>query len=285
MTVRRRKQGPSSPRRSDPDDGSGSLTPEQAVDRLEHLHSAGSNALREALARYTESGIVPTAQERGAVPLPRALRRLATVRRRALHPSRLGEVPVARSLFDDRDAARLLSPIPARSVASAGRRIRRSHRGQDQRAGDSLSLRHRGRRRVRARRSLGGRSGAPFPDARAGQCRRRGGRRHLAARRRRRRGRSPCSTPCASISRCAGSSTTPAPTAARPALDPVHQLPALRRRVRAPGRCAELHRPGGAYSQLALPGGAIVRRGDEPAAVDAAIAARRGIASRCRPTI
>ena len=36
---------------------------------------------------------------------------------------------------------------------------------------------------------------------------------------------------------------------------------------------AELRRPGGAYSQLALPGGAIVRRGGEPAAVDAAVAA------------
>ncbi|HSS85090.1 MAG TPA: AMP nucleosidase, partial [Reyranella sp.] len=48
----------------------GSLTPEQAVDRLEHLHSAASNALREALARYTGSGIVPTAQERSLFRYP-----------------------------------------------------------------------------------------------------------------------------------------------------------------------------------------------------------------------
>ncbi len=40
------------------------MTPEQAVDRLEELHSAAANALREALARYTESGAAPTAQER-----------------------------------------------------------------------------------------------------------------------------------------------------------------------------------------------------------------------------
>ena len=48
----------------------GSLTPEQAVDRLEQLHSAASNALRAALARYTGSGIVPTAQERSAFRYP-----------------------------------------------------------------------------------------------------------------------------------------------------------------------------------------------------------------------
>ena len=48
----------------------GGLTPEQAVDRLEQLHSAASNALREALARYTQSGIVPTTQERLAFRYP-----------------------------------------------------------------------------------------------------------------------------------------------------------------------------------------------------------------------
>src|SRR5229473_3280686 len=47
-----------------------SMTPEQAVDRLEELHTAASNALREALARYTESGTVPTAQERSAFRYP-----------------------------------------------------------------------------------------------------------------------------------------------------------------------------------------------------------------------
>jgi len=46
------------------------LTPEQAVDRLAELHAAASVALREALARYTESGIVPTAQERSAFRYP-----------------------------------------------------------------------------------------------------------------------------------------------------------------------------------------------------------------------
>jgi AMP nucleosidase len=46
------------------------LTPEQAVDRLEELHSAASNALRGALARYTKSGVVPTAEERRAFRYP-----------------------------------------------------------------------------------------------------------------------------------------------------------------------------------------------------------------------
>jgi AMP nucleosidase len=46
------------------------LSPEQAVDRLEDLHRAASNALREALARYTRSGAVPSAEERAAFRYP-----------------------------------------------------------------------------------------------------------------------------------------------------------------------------------------------------------------------
>jgi AMP nucleosidase len=46
------------------------LTPEQAVDHLEALHADASNALREALARYTESGVVPTAEERSRFRYP-----------------------------------------------------------------------------------------------------------------------------------------------------------------------------------------------------------------------
>jgi AMP nucleosidase len=46
------------------------LTPEQAVDRLEALHGAACDALRGALARFTESGVPPTAQERAAFRYP-----------------------------------------------------------------------------------------------------------------------------------------------------------------------------------------------------------------------
>jgi len=46
------------------------LTPEQAVERLEQLHAAAGTALREALARYTKSGIVPTAEERSGFRYP-----------------------------------------------------------------------------------------------------------------------------------------------------------------------------------------------------------------------
>jgi AMP nucleosidase len=46
------------------------LTPEQAVDRLEELHTAASNALREALARYTETSVVPAAHDRLAFRYP-----------------------------------------------------------------------------------------------------------------------------------------------------------------------------------------------------------------------
>lgn len=40
------------------------LSPEQAVDRLEELHGAACAALRGALARYTETGAIPTSEER-----------------------------------------------------------------------------------------------------------------------------------------------------------------------------------------------------------------------------
>jgi len=46
------------------------LTPEQAVDRLEHVHAAACDALREALSAYTRSGTPPTAQQRAAFRYP-----------------------------------------------------------------------------------------------------------------------------------------------------------------------------------------------------------------------
>ena len=46
------------------------LTPEQAVDRLEELYAAASGALREALARFTETGAVPTAEQRSGYRYP-----------------------------------------------------------------------------------------------------------------------------------------------------------------------------------------------------------------------
>jgi AMP nucleosidase len=46
------------------------LTPEQAVDRLESLHAAASGALRQALARFTESGAIPTPAERSMFRYP-----------------------------------------------------------------------------------------------------------------------------------------------------------------------------------------------------------------------
>lgn len=50
--------------------GQDGLTPEQAVDRLELLHSNASTALRDALARYAESGAVPSADERSRFRYP-----------------------------------------------------------------------------------------------------------------------------------------------------------------------------------------------------------------------
>jgi len=50
--------------------GRSALTPEQAVSRLEELHAAASDALREALARYTKSGAVPSPEERNRFRYP-----------------------------------------------------------------------------------------------------------------------------------------------------------------------------------------------------------------------
>ncbi len=50
--------------------GRSGLTPEQAVDRLELLHAKASGALREALACFNRTGVVPTTQERGAFRYP-----------------------------------------------------------------------------------------------------------------------------------------------------------------------------------------------------------------------
>lgn len=50
--------------------GADGLTPEQAVDRLHDIHVAASDALRAALARYTTSGIAPSAEERAQFRYP-----------------------------------------------------------------------------------------------------------------------------------------------------------------------------------------------------------------------
>ncbi len=156
-----------------------SMTPEQAVDRLEELHATASIALREALARFTESGAVPTAEERSRFRYPElcvdwqpagAVRFTRRAWAKFQAPGRYTTTVTA---------AALLPPVPAGATASAQRGVRRRHRGRRERPGDSLSLRHRGGRRVHPRRPLGVRAGAPFPDAGAGQCRRRDRRRHL----------------------------------------------------------------------------------------------------------
>ena len=46
------------------------LTPEQAVDRLEELHTQACEALRTALARFTATGEPPTPEDRAAFRYP-----------------------------------------------------------------------------------------------------------------------------------------------------------------------------------------------------------------------
>ena len=91
-----------------------------------------------------------------------------------------------------------------------------THRGRHQRRRRSLSLRHRGGRRIRPWRSLGGRAGASFPDARARQCRRRDRRRHLAVSEERRAAAArPVRRAARRFLAAPAASTIPAPTGAR----------------------------------------------------------------------
>jgi AMP nucleosidase len=46
------------------------LTPEQAVDRLDVLHTQATTALREALARFVADGTVPTPEQRARFRYP-----------------------------------------------------------------------------------------------------------------------------------------------------------------------------------------------------------------------
>ena len=46
------------------------LTPEQAVDRLEELHTLACKALREALARFTATGEPPAPEDRASFRYP-----------------------------------------------------------------------------------------------------------------------------------------------------------------------------------------------------------------------
>jgi len=46
------------------------LAPEQAVDRLDELHTLACDALRGALARFTASGVPPSPEERAAFRYP-----------------------------------------------------------------------------------------------------------------------------------------------------------------------------------------------------------------------
>ena len=114
-------------------------------------------------------------------------------------------------------------------------RVRRPHRGRRQRPGDPLPLCARARRRDGGRRRHRGRSRPPFPDAAALRRGRRDRRRRVGASRGpaapagavRRRPRRLLAAPPRALH---GQRLAP-----RPAMDPAHQLPPLRRPVRALG--------------------------------------------------
>ena len=122
------------------------MTPEQAVDRLEELHSAASNALREALARYTRSGTVPTAEERSAFRYPElrvdwqpsgAVRFTRRAWAKFQSPGRYSTT-VTQPGFFRQYLLEQLRPLAEEFGATI--------EVGSQRAGDPLSLRHRGRR-------------------------------------------------------------------------------------------------------------------------------------------
>ena len=58
------------PKDSSPHPSPTGLSPEEAVDRLEALHKAATDALREALERFFATGAPPTAEERALFRYP-----------------------------------------------------------------------------------------------------------------------------------------------------------------------------------------------------------------------
>ena len=194
-----------------------SLAPDEAVDRLEALHAAASNALRDALERYLATGVAADAG--GARPLP--------LSRAAPRPTRpTGPLPAikrAYAKFQGRGvyATTVTQPaffraLPPGAAPPARRAItaRRSRSASSRQEIPYPYVFERGDELARGA-SLGGRARAPFPDAAPRRRRRRGRGRDLDHRRRASRGRSRSSTRCASTTRCAASCTTPAPTGAR----------------------------------------------------------------------
>src|SRR5882757_8793730 len=247
------------------------LTPEQAVERLEELHAAAADALREALTRYTKSGAVPSAEERERFRYPELRvdwRPSGAVRftRRAwakFQAPGLYSTTVTQPAFFRRYLLEQLRPLAGEfgariEVRASAQEIPYpfvTEEGDEFVHGD-LSVADLARH---------------FPTPMLANVgdevvdgtwqRGDGGSRPLAL------------------------------------FDAVRIDFSLRRLVHYTGSdwrtiqpwilftnyqryvdqfivwaLAELRRPGGAYSQLALPGGTIVRRGDEPAAVDAAVA-------------
>ena len=252
---------------------SSGLTPEQAVDRLEHLHAAAASALREALARYARSGIVPTAKERsefrypelrldwqpsGAVPFTR--RAWAKFQTPGLYSTTVTQPaffrqylleqlrPLAEEFGARIDVARSEQEIPYPFVTDTGDEFIHGDLSVAELARHFPTpvLANVGDEIADGTWVFENRTGA------AARLVRRLARRFLAA-------------PADPLHRHR--------LARDPALDPVHQLPALCRsfpRLGARGAGASRAAP---TPQLVLPGGAIARRGDEIAAADAAVAA------------
>ena len=188
------------------------LTPEQAVDRLEELHTAAVVALRAALERFLASGAPPDGKERLQFRYPEL---------------RLTYDPSGRPPASSRRAwAKFQSPgTYATTVTQPGHfraylleqlrplvgRLRRRHRGGPRASRKSptptcsspaTTSPRRTPPPARARHGISRRPCSPIVG-------RRGGRRPLASRARPSRARSRCSMRCGSTTRCAASCTTP----------------------------------------------------------------------------
>ena len=175
-----------------------------------------SASLREALDRFLRDGVAADAGRARAVPLSAAAGLLPHRGRAARQSARLRQILRARRLFDDGDAARGFPRLSARAARAAGRRNIGAEievglgaqeiaypyvfesgdelgRGGVTRGRDRAAFSRRPRSRWSATRSPTACSkSGPAPS-----------------------GRWRCSTPRASIIRCAGSCTTPARTGAR----------------------------------------------------------------------
>ena len=246
-------------------------TPNEAVDRLVRLYDEATQALHGAVERFLKDGEPPSAATRALFRYPELRLTYAPDGAGAFERARIRQIQRGGRLHDDGHPARGLSRLSARAARAARHGIRGHDRGRRRRAGDSLPVCDRKRRRADARRRRR-RRGARTILSRAfagDDWRRDRGRRvrlrpRAAARPVRRAARRLLAPPSRALYRLR--------LAGDAALGAAHQLPPLCRPVRAMG--LEAVACGTGVEKVILPGNLVIDSSISPAEAEARVARR-----------